>query len=72
MIFDKFKDARALASPRLRAGVLTAELRNAERSSHFIDDGFRKFKSSSLLDPVQNSGFSPWTLFDLAIKLTQF
>src|ERR1700678_3769229 len=45
MIFDKFTDARALASPRLRAGVLTAELRNAERSSHFIDDGFREVQT---------------------------
>src|SRR6202041_1185861 len=65
MIFYKFKDARALASPRLRAGVLTAELRNAGRSSHFIDDDFREVQQlilgwfSPKLPPSRRGPLSP-------------
>src|SRR5271170_4243835 len=38
MICDHFEDARALASPRLRAGMLSAKLRHAQSGSKFIDN----------------------------------
>src|ERR1700693_2894951 len=38
MIRDHFEDARPLASPRLRAGMLSAELRNAKSGSKLMDN----------------------------------
>jgi hypothetical protein len=60
MVLDNFEDPWSFPSPRFRAWVLATKLRNAESGSNFIDSG--KANRSSLLDPVQNSGFSPGTL----------
>jgi hypothetical protein len=42
MVLDHCEDAWALAFPRLRAGMLSAELRDAESGPYFIDDCFRE------------------------------
>ena len=67
MVLDYFEDPWSFPSPRFRAWVLATKLRNAESGSNFIDHRLRKTNRSSLLDPVQNSGFSPGTLFGLVM-----
>src|SRR5271154_5373857 len=48
MICDHFEDARPLASPGLRAGMLSGELRNAQSGSKFIDNRCGKVQQISL------------------------
>ncbi len=68
MALDYFEGSWSFPSPRFRAWVLATKLRNAESGSNFIDHRLRgKVNWSSLLDPVQNSGFSPGTLFGLVM-----
>jgi hypothetical protein len=67
MVLDYFEDAWSFPSPRFRAGCLPpncATLRAVPISSITASG---KANRSSLLDPVQNSGFSPGTLFGLVM-----
>jgi hypothetical protein len=52
--------------------MLSAELRDAESGPYFFDDRFRESQQVIFARPVQNSDFSPGTLFVLPMRLSQF
>jgi hypothetical protein len=72
MVLNYLEDAWSLPAPRFRVWVLSAKLCHAESGPNFVDNASGKTNRSSLLDPVQNNGFSPGTLFGLVIELSQF
>jgi hypothetical protein len=67
MVLHYFEDPWSFPSPRFRAWVLATKLRNAESGSNFIDHRLWESQQVILRDPVQNSGFSPGTLFGLVM-----
>jgi hypothetical protein len=67
MVLDHFEDPWSFPSPRFCAWVLATKLRNAESVPISSITASVKANRSSLLDPVQNSGFSPGTLFGLVM-----
>jgi hypothetical protein len=70
VVFDNLKHSRAFPPPGFGARMLAAKLRHAKRGSNFVFDSFREFQQLRLLEPTQNSGFSPGILVGRVMELS--